>query len=358
MEFVFWQNVVSIHQSAFLKALSEAHEVTLVAAEYLDSQRKGDGWDVPSMGDVRIIVSPTEEDILQLMSKPDVNHVFSGIDAYPMVFHAFKEGVKRGVKVSVFLEPYDWRGFKGFVRRIKYCLLFKLYGNRINHIFTTGNTGIKAYLKAGASQCKLHQWGYFTEDKNVEENVDPMVVKAASNPSLLFVGRLDENKNIISVLNIFPEIQPYVDAFDIVGRGPLEDVVREKAKCFSKIKVHGMLQNEEVQRRMSRNDYLILPSKYDGWGAVVNEALSQGMRVLCSDTCGAEILLDGAVRGEAFPLEKMKETLIRWLKFGPLSCQTRREIKSWSREKLSGCAAAKYFVQIIEGKDVTAPWID
>lgn len=358
MEFVFWQNVVSIHQSAFLKALSKDHLVTLVAAEYLDSQRKGDGWDIPSMGAANIIISPSEDEIRRLILKPGIEHIFSGINAYPMVYKAFREGVSNRVRISILVEPYDWNGFKGVLRRIKYYLLLKIYGTHINHIFATGHTGVQAYLKAGFPEYKLHHWGYFTEYRIIVDSNSTMTDIRPSKPSLLFVGRLDDNKNLMSVLNIYKDVEQYIDTFDIIGRGSLEDVIRKKAKCFSNIKIHGLLSNSDVQQMMSTHDYLILPSKYDGWGAVVNEALSQGMRVLCSRACGSEILIDGKERGEVFHLSELKETLIRWLKKGPISYITRTRIKKWANDKLSGTAAANYFVEIIEGKDSKAPWIE
>lgn len=40
---------------------------------------------------------------------------------------------------------------------------------------------------------------------------------------------------------------------------------------------------------MLNADYLILPSLYDGWGAVVNEGLQSGCKVLVSKDCGASI---------------------------------------------------------------------
>jgi glycosyltransferase involved in cell wall biosynthesis len=37
----------------------------------------------------------------------------------------------------------------------------------------------------------------------------------------------------------------------------------------------------------SRNHVFILPSRYDGWGVVVNQALGAGLPIICSTTVGA-----------------------------------------------------------------------
>lgn len=47
---------------------------------------------------------------------------------------------------------------------------------------------------------------------------------------------------------------------------------------------------EEIPSILSNQDILILPSIYDGWGAVVNEALQSGLYVISSNQCGAKDL--------------------------------------------------------------------
>jgi glycosyltransferase involved in cell wall biosynthesis len=35
------------------------------------------------------------------------------------------------------------------------------------------------------------------------------------------------------------------------------------------------------------SDIFVLPSRYDGWGVVVNQALGAGLPIICSDAVGA-----------------------------------------------------------------------
>ena len=105
---------------------------------------------------------------------------------------------------------------------------------------------------------------------------------------------------------------PLRDGFsrlDIIGRGPLETEVKRRASACAQFHFLGVKTNREVQERMRTGDLLVLPSLYDGWGTVVNEALQNGMRVLCSDACGASVLLDGCVRGASFPAASMDCTV-------------------------------------------------
>src|SRR5437870_11248743 len=74
---------------------------------------------------------------------------------------------------------------------------------------------------------------------------------------------------------------------------------------------------------MDSADLLVLPSRYDGWGAVINEALMSGIPAICSDNCGAADLVRSSVQlgavfraGSAIDLARVLGT---WIRRGPLS---------------------------------------
>lgn len=359
MKFIFWQNIVSIHQSAFIKALSRQHIVTLVAEQGLDSQRMMEKWDIPSMGEAEILVSPSNDEIESLLSGENVVHVFSGIDAYPMVYRAFKRAVALEREIVVLAEPYDWIGLKGKIRQLKYRWLFLRYGKYIRHFFTTGNIGVMCYKKAGFPEQRLHQWGYFTE----QEITTNQNHKSGNKPNMIFVGKLDERKNILALVDAALEIKNLLGKFQIVGTGHLLPEVMKKIAGHKSISYLGVLPNEEVMELISQNDLLVLPSLFDGWGAVVNEALGKGTRVLCSDMVGASILLDNDKRGGCFQLndpQDLRKKLEFWLCKGSLTDEDRLEIQQWATVNISGETASRYFCEALknnEGNGVVAPWV-
>lgn len=355
MNFVFWQNVVSIHQSAFIKALAEGHDVTLVAAERLDAQRVKEKWNVPDMGRAKVIVAPSDDDLMRQLSMPDTQHVFSGIDAYPMVYKAFRKAVKRRLPISVMAEPYEWAGVKGLLRRLKYASLFMRYGRHINHLFATGNMGVRCYRNSGFPQHKIHQWGYFTEQKEIDIPSRDNAVK----PTIIFIGKIDSRKNILNLVDAAKKLADKFDKFLIIGAGPYEPQLAEKIYNEPKIQFIGAVPNSEIPSYLVNADLLVLPSLFDGWGAVVNEALAAGTRVLCSDRCGAEALLGGN-RGGVFALEKHDDLAVQlrhWLEMGCLTKEQRAEISQWAKSHIDGGSASKYFCDAIVGNYKSAPWI-
>lgn len=356
MKFVFWQNVVSIHQSAFIKALALTNDVTLMAAEELDEQRKKEKWTVPSMGKAKIVLNPSDKDIDEMLMNDNTQHIFSGINSFPMVYKAFKRACGLRLPISIMAEPYEWSGLKGKLRQFKYWILFKRYGKYINHLFATGNMGIECYKKSGFPEPKLHQWGYFTEQSDVALFDSYNRIK----PNIIFIGKIDDRKNILSLAKCAVEISDKFNHFYIIGTGPLENKLRKIIHNVSNIDFIGPVNNHEIPSYLSICDLLVLPSKFDGWGAVVNEALSQGVRVLCSDRCGAETLLDNDSRGGVFKSESqydLKTQLLKWLSKGVLNKSERERIINWTQKNISGEIVSEYFKDTFTPKSTDAPWI-
>lgn len=354
MRFVFWQNVVSIHQSAFIKALAENHDVTLVAAEELDNERRKEKWSIPSMGKAKIFINPDNVMMEQLLNATEVQHVFSGINGYPMVYKAFKKAVGRGYKVAVMAEPYEWAGLKGWMRKQMYRWLFIRYGKNISHLFATGNMGVECYVKSGFPRNKIHQWGYFTEmpDLAIQSYQGRLL------PNLIFIGKIDGRKNILDLVRSAIPLKDSFNRFEIIGTGSLEKELCDMISDIPNIKYLGAVANKKIAGHLVDADLLILPSLFDGWGAVVNEALQQGTRVLCSDRCGAMALLDGEIRGGTFPLGEengLSDRLRHWISKGPLASETREEIVNWARENITGAVASHYFEGVIKGRKSIMP---
>lgn len=356
MVFIFWQNVISIHQSAFLKALAENHEVILVAQYRTAKHRETEKWHIPSMGKVKTIVSPTQDEVSVLLNRTKSYHVFSGIDAFPAVYKIFKLAIQKKLSVSILAEPYNSSGWKGLLRNLKYKYLALKYSRYISHFFATGDIGVKCYKKAGFPMKKLHQWGYFTE-AYPQINISN---KNKTLPSIIFVGQIIERKNIIPIVKRVRHYKHLFSKFIIIGTGLLQDDLCNLIEHDDKILYIGPIANTEIHKWISNNDLLILPSLFDGWGAVINEALMLGTRVLCSDNCGARVLLDGSERGGTFSLNKndFDKTLKYWLLKGPISENERKKIADWASENISGTYAAAYFYEVIKGNNVQPRWLN
>jgi glycosyltransferase involved in cell wall biosynthesis len=107
----------------------------------------------------------------------------------------------------------------------------------------------------------------------------------------LFVGQLIPRKGIAELLEAFsrlPEGELYV-----AGTGPLQPRVAQAVEN-GRVTYVGHVDQAALQRLYSESDVLLLPSRYEVWGLVINEALEHGLAVIATQAVGAvdDLLVD------------------------------------------------------------------
>ena len=114
----------------------------------------------------------------------------------------------------------------------------------------------------------------------------------------IYVGRLIELKNISLLIETFNKNGK---PLTIVGKGELEQELKSKAK--SNISFIGFVDNEKLGEIYQSHDVFILPSTYEAWGLVVEEALYWGLPVIVSNKIGCSIdMVQRYSSGEIFQL--------------------------------------------------------
>ena len=109
-------------------------------------------------------------------------------------------------------------------------------------------------------------------------------------PLVLFSGKLSDVKRPLDLLRAFAEVvhrRPAALAF--VGDGPLDTAVRAHVEAHGVPGVHllGFRNQSELPRHYAAADVFVLPSGFEPWGLVVNEAMCFGLPVIVSDKVGA-----------------------------------------------------------------------
>ena len=122
---------------------------------------------------------------------------------------------------------------------------------------------------------------------------------------LLFSGRLIGLKRIDLLLDAFAAIAEERPGWDllIAGDGELRDALQQRIPSHLAARVHwlGFLDMADLRFAYRISHALALPSDYDAWALVINEALAAGLPVVASDVVGAaaELVEDG-VNGRIF----------------------------------------------------------
>lgn len=104
----------------------------------------------------------------------------------------------------------------------------------------------------------------------------------------------------------------------------------------SRIAYEGFQPPDHLPEIFSRADVLVLPSRHDGWGVVVNQALGAGLPVITSDAVGAGLdLVEDGVNGLRFPAGDV-EALTRCMERVALSPDEGRQWGEASARKARG----------------------
>jgi glycosyltransferase involved in cell wall biosynthesis len=122
-------------------------------------------------------------------------------------------------------------------------------------------------------------------------------------PRALFVGVLERYKNVDGLAAIWREVAPRVPdaSLLLVGRGTLSPVVEDLVQeLSSQTTWKHTLRTEEVASALDESTLLVLPSRSEGMGRVVVEALARGRPVVGSRVGGIRDLVEDGVNGLLF----------------------------------------------------------
>jgi glycosyltransferase involved in cell wall biosynthesis len=176
----------------------------------------------------------------------------------------------------------------------------------------------KVIFVSNALLNKAKSFGYSGENSVVIPNgIEPDIFKPLNKEKIKkefglskkvvgFVGGLKKVKRADKLPEIFSQISSIYDAeFLVVGDGELrEGIENECKKRKLEVKFVGSVSHEDVPYYMNAMDVMILPSRNEGFGAVVIEAQGCGVAVVGSSNGGIpEAIGDGGVvvkEGEEF----------------------------------------------------------
>jgi glycosyltransferase involved in cell wall biosynthesis len=107
----------------------------------------------------------------------------------------------------------------------------------------------------------------------------------------LFVGQMIERKGVDVLLKAFENLVQEGRGIELhlVGReGDLPEWLASlQSDTRAQIVYHGFRQPNELPKLFGQADVFVLPSRHDGWGVVVNQALGAGMPVITTTAAGA-----------------------------------------------------------------------
>lgn len=130
---------------------------------------------------------------------------------------------------------------------------------------------------------------------------------ASRDRAFLFAGRYIPEKGMDTLVSAYRRYRGAVeDPWPIIcaGAGEEEEMLQAEEGIVNK----GFVQPSELPQLFSRVSAFVLPSRWEPWGVVVQEAAASRLPLICSDACGATThLLQNGYNGFRFQSENVEE---------------------------------------------------
>lgn len=166
--------------------------------------------------------------------------------------------------------------------------------------------------KLGTFKNRCYKWGYFTEQSHAEINQIIESKQENSTVRILWVARFLQLKHPEKMLRLAAHLlaKGHSDfVIDMIGVGPEYERIAQQIRQYGLsdfVKLFGQMPNDEVLRQMRNHDIFCFTSdRKEGWGAVLNEAMSNGCCVVANDEIGSvPYLIKNGVNGLTYHKDK------------------------------------------------------
>lgn len=192
------------------------------------------------------------------------------------------------------LAPRDGKRWKLRIKRLFWPLLFKLADQVL--VSSTGGVALMRSLGVPEQRIALTPYvvnnDWWTEKAKLVNRSD--VRRHWNVPEqalvIIFSAKLQPWKRPMDLLRAFARVHPPDVYLVFVGDGPLRRDLESEAQSLhvaDRVRFLGFVNQSGLPDTYAAADVLVLPSKYEPFGVVVNEALLCGCCAVVSDRVGA-----------------------------------------------------------------------
>lgn len=169
-------------------------------------------------------------------------------------------------------------------------------------IFALGPFAYKQFLAAGVKRSKLIRFCYATLSLKKEPG---MLKKEDSCCTFVFAGEFCSRKGFDVLLTAWKWLhKDFVKTRLMIIGGCLKTSHKigfetiEDYLAYDGVEYLGAVPQEEVYSVIKRGDVIVLPSRYDPWGAALVEGANAGLAMIGSDNVGAAVeLINEGING-------------------------------------------------------------
>jgi glycosyltransferase involved in cell wall biosynthesis len=233
--------------------------------------------------------------------RPDVSIAFFTIPSGPV---AWLLKVLRGVPYVVSLRGGDVPGFEWAPEARRYhkltAPLLRWIWRRADAVVANSN-GLRDLAKQSTPELPIQ-----VIPNGVELPTPAPLHPSTSQPHLLTMGRLTQQKGIDILFRAMTQLRDLDFALDIGGDGPdralLENMARELG-IEDRVNFLGWVPRDRIAQTFHNASVFVLASRIEGMPNVVLEAMAYARPVICTRVFGADELVEDGVTGVQIDIE-------------------------------------------------------
>ena len=300
----FFSNFLNHHQLDLCKSFlsSEGVEFYFVSSEPTPAQRTDMGYsDMNEQYDFVIKSYECEHNVITKIIN-DSDFIIFGSSKFTYL--------KEMLAKNKFIFRYNERPFRNsLIKRLHPLFILDIYSHFLcknKNVYLLSSSAFSAFdfSKIGLYKNKSYKWGYFPTISSLDSQ--SLFNKKVDN-SIIWCGRFIDCKHPEKAINLANYLNNQKIDFKLtmVGDGPLRENITNMIRDFNiedKVELTGSVEFSLVRDMMEKSEYFIFTSDYDeGWGAVLNEAMSSRCICIASSAIGSvPFLIKNNINGVVF----------------------------------------------------------
>lgn len=200
-------------------------------------------------------------------------------------------------------------------------LLFPYFFKQFDAFMSIGSHNSELYRYYGVQNSSIYDAPYCVDNdffawgaKNSEIKAEQLRLSlgiSKSDTLFLFMAKFVDRKRPLDLITAAAKNREYRNFHVIlVGGGELMEICQDAIidKRLNNVHLVGFINQTELPVYYAAADVFVLPSQYETWGLVLNEAMACGLPGIVTDTCGAahDMIIDGKT-GYSYPMGDVEQ---------------------------------------------------
>jgi glycosyltransferase involved in cell wall biosynthesis len=359
-ELIFWRDVpVDVERGAF-EYISEqwGNKVIFISYNGYSKERNQCNWE----NNLEEIILSDQDDIEQFVNEiinkyPSAIHIFNGFRGKTKKYLKRLSKVKN-IKLGILAERPSYSGsiIKMTFRKIATWALYRYYSfkysKNLSLFLALGQKGVDSYKLFGFKDDTLFPFMYNPLVKVSSENIDTSIIHQTEIIKMLYLGRFSGVfKGVDILLKAIKTIDKRNWQLDFVGGyGDLKDKVLEITSANEHLHFKGTWKSDDVISKISKYDICVIPSKFEGWNLISNEAINAGIGVIVTNQATSDELIEASGAGIVVPANNekaLREAILKVLNHPELIQEFKEKAKIYA-PKISSKVVGNYFIDIMD----------